>query len=866
MPGRVKSWPVVGLCLMLLAWCGAPGTMSAARAAAPSASPAAASGPSGTPGAAPLGTTSYPIPTSGAYFVAPTGSDKAAGTQAAPWATLGHAVGVAPTHSTIVMRAGIYREADIINSKALTIQPYPNEAVIVRGSNVVTGFVQSGTTWVLKNWTYQFPRQNARAVDAQHPLANAPDQVFVDGAPLTQVAKAAAVNAKSFFVDYTAQQLVIGINPVGHTIEASTKTVGLHLEHAIGTVVRGIQFDEYATPASTHGAVLDSSGGATFENDWFLNNASAGLSIEGANTLVTHDTMANNGQLGLHANQADHLHVTETEVKQNNTEGFDEHEEAGGMKLSGSNDVLIDDNLADGNYGKGIWFDIASLRATIVRNQAYSNLDEGIQFEISSGAVIAGNVAWRNSGGGIRVIESQHVDIYNNVLYKNQSAVDVWEGTRPQNVADVTIRNNVMMDGTPGATSLLDIHDFTNKLTGAQMGVSTDADAFCRTTATQPPQVAAWANGAGKGQAHYTSITAFAKATGSDPHGIACDGAAAAKMLMNAPGGNFALASGSPGSNAGVALPSNVASALSVSPGIPVNLGLLGPGAVHGPGPTITSDPTDTSVLVGQTYSMSAAASGSPKPTVQWQVSPNGVTFTNIPGATSTRYTAVAAAGDNNKRFQAVFTNSGGVSVSDAATLTVSGTAVSIEDPGTLAWGQPLTLVADASMSGVPAANVTGSITFYDGSTKLGTRTVHGGVASMATKRLDAGAHSFVATYTVLRTTVTSDPTDVQITPADTAITLFRLDHKTIAVGGTLTITAKADVVSPSVGAVITGTISFYDDETLLGTVNVSTAGRAVLATPVSSAGTHSITVVYDGDNANYQPSAESAPLIVTAQ
>ena len=264
MQRRVKSWPVVGLCLALLAWCGAPGTLGAADAAVaavPSAQAQAQvtrAAPSGTPGAAPLGTTNYPIPT-GAYFVAPTGSDTAAGTQAAPWATLGHAVGVAPNHSTIVMRAGIYREADVINSKALTIQPYPNEAVIVRGSNIVTGFVQSGTTWVLKNWTYEFPRQNARAVDAQHPLANAPDQVFVDGAPLTQVAKAAQVGAKSFFVDYTAHQLVIGINPAGHTIEASTKTVGLHLEHAAGTIVRGIQFDEYATPASTHGAVLDSS-------------------------------------------------------------------------------------------------------------------------------------------------------------------------------------------------------------------------------------------------------------------------------------------------------------------------------------------------------------------------------------------------------------------------------------------------------------------------------------------------------------------------------------------------------------------------------------------------------------------------------
>jgi hypothetical protein len=261
---------------------------------------------------------------------------------------------------------------------------------------------------------------------------------------------------------------------------------------------------------------------------------------------------------------------------------------------------------------------------------------------------------------------------------------------------------------------------------------------------------------------------------------------------------------------------------------------------------------------------MTAAASGSPLPTVQWQVSPNGVTFTNIPGATSTRYTAVAAAGDNNKRFQAVFTNSGGVSISDAATLTVSSTTVSIEDPGTLVWGQPLTLVADESITGVPTASVGGVVTFYDGSTKLGAKTVKAGVASITPPRLDAGGHSFVATYTVSKTTVTSDPTDVQITPAVTAITTFSVDHKTKPAGAPLRISAKAAVTSPSTGSVVAGTISFYDNETLLATVDVTTTGHAYLTTSDLAPGTHSLTVVYDGDNANYQPSPESAPLIVT--
>ena len=55
--------------------------------------------------------------------------------------------------------------------------------------------------------------------------------------------------AKSFFVDYTAHQIVIGLDPTGHTIEASTRTMGLHLERASGSIVRGIQFDEAAAHA-----------------------------------------------------------------------------------------------------------------------------------------------------------------------------------------------------------------------------------------------------------------------------------------------------------------------------------------------------------------------------------------------------------------------------------------------------------------------------------------------------------------------------------------------------------------------------------------------------------------------------------------
>src|SRR5262249_22169597 len=52
---------------------------------------------------------------------------------------------------------------------------------------------------------------------------------------------------------------------------------------------------------------------------------------------------------------------------------------------------------------------------------------------------------------------------------------------------------------------------------------------------------------------------------------------------------------------------------------------------------TVVSSPSNTTVTSGQSASFSAAATGSPAPTVQWQVSSDGgATFTDVPGATST--------------------------------------------------------------------------------------------------------------------------------------------------------------------------------------------------------------------------------------
>jgi hypothetical protein len=76
----------------------------------------------------------------------------------------------------------------------------------------------------------------------------------------------------------------------------------------------------------------------------------------------------------------------------------------------------------------------------------------------------------------------------------------------------------------------------------------------------------------------------------------------------------------------------------------------------------------------GQTLTFTAAASGVPTPTVQWQLSVNGgSTWANLSGATSTTFVSGSLnAFENGWKLRAVFTNLAGSATSNAATATMS--------------------------------------------------------------------------------------------------------------------------------------------------------------------------------------------------
>lgn len=93
--------------------------------------------------------------------------------------------------------------------------------------------------------------------------------------------------------------------------------------------------------------------------------------------------------------------------------------------------------------------------------------------------------------------------------------------------------------------------------------------------------------------------------------------------------------------------------------------------------PSVTTNPLSQTVTIGTTATFTVAASGSPTPTVQWQVD-SGSGYGNIAGATSTTLSFTVTAADSNSAYRAIFTNSAGSATTAGASLTVSKAAQTI--------------------------------------------------------------------------------------------------------------------------------------------------------------------------------------------
>jgi hypothetical protein len=174
-------------------------------------------------------------------------------------------------------------------------------------------------------------------------------------------------------------------------------------------------------------------------------------------------------------------------------------------------------------------------------------------------------------------------------------------------------------------------------------------------------------------------------------------------------------------------------------------------------------------------------------------------------------------------------------------------TAVSLtssENPAPV--GVAITLTATVTGAG---ATPTGTVTFLDGTTTLGTAALDSsGQAGLTLSSLGVGDHELTATYSgdVQSGGSTSAALVETVTPAATAVSLASSENPA-PLGASVTLTATVT----GAGSTPTGTVTFLDGTTTLGTASLDGAGHARLTLSSLSAGTHSLGASYGGDPLN---------------
>jgi hypothetical protein len=163
-----------------------------------------------------------------------------------------------------------------------------------------------------------------------------------------------------------------------------------------------------------------------------------------------------------------------------------------------------------------------------------------------------------------------------------------------------------------------------------------------------------------------------------------------------------------------------------------------------------------------------------------------------------------------------------------------------------VAFGQTLALVATIQPPPPGTGSTTGTITFLDGATAIGTVSVANNLAQLNVSSLSVGSHTLTAKYSGDSNFAASSSTPIAETVNQAATTATVSSSSTpSAYNQSVTFSAS---VAPAYGVNATGTFTFLDGVTSLGTASVSN-NSAQITVSTLSVGTHSITAKYSGDS-----------------
>jgi hypothetical protein len=207
-----------------------------------------------------------------------------------------------------------------------------------------------------------------------------------------------------------------------------------------------------------------------------------------------------------------------------------------------------------------------------------------------------------------------------------------------------------------------------------------------------------------------------------------------------------------------------------------------------------------------------------------------------------------------------VTSNSPAVSVTVTAQAAVASLSAT---PTPVTFGQALKLTATVKGNGKVAP--AGTVLFMDGSTQLGTATLNSSsVATFSTAALAAGSYDLTAVYAGNSIYLSDQSAKVAVTvsPASTTAGLT-VSSSSITLGQAMVLTAT---VKTSGTTKPTGTVSFLNGSTILGTAALNASGVATLSTSSLAVGKYGLFAQYEGNKNLLISSSTKVSVTVNAQ
>jgi autotransporter-associated beta strand protein len=259
---------------------------------------------------------------------------------------------------------------------------------------------------------------------------------------------------------------------------------------------------------------------------------------------------------------------------------------------------------------------------------------------------------------------------------------------------------------------------------------------------------------------------------------------------------------------------------------------------------------TGNAIITGSTLSLSGASTTHDG---------SQLTIVKVSGTETGTFTSLAQGGTiafNGVTYTASYVGGTGHSIVLTASPAASSTAVT-SSANPAVFGQSVTFTASvtSSSSGAP----TGTVTFKDGSTTLGTDTLNGSAqATFSISALSVAGHSITAVYSGdANFTASTSLALSQTVNHDSSVATLVASTNPVVFGQSIILTATVAASSPGSG-IPTGAVTFKDGATTLGAGMLNGSGQATLNTSGLTLGSNSLTVVYAGDS-NFTTSTSSA-------